>query len=89
MPVVGWIIQGLPRDLSGHVAQQLAGAAAWPVQAIRLPVATKEKAERWTRWRAFAQVRHGSNIQLLLFSLVTFVEVAFNSPTSGAILVSK
>jgi hypothetical protein len=32
---------------------------------------TKEKAERWTRWMAFAQVRHGSNIQLLLFSLVT------------------
>jgi Leucine-rich repeat (LRR) protein len=31
---------------------------------------TKEKAERWTRWMAFAQVRHGSNIQLLLFSLV-------------------
>jgi len=32
---------------------------------------TKEKAERWTRWRAFAQVRHGSNIQLLPFSLVS------------------
>lgn len=28
----------------------------------------KEKAERWTRWRAFAQVRRGSNIQLLPFS---------------------
>jgi hypothetical protein len=30
----------------------------------------KEKAERWTRWRAFAQVRHSSNIQLLPYSLV-------------------
>jgi hypothetical protein len=32
--------------------------------------ATKEKAERWTRWRAFAQVRHSLNIQLLPYSLV-------------------
>jgi hypothetical protein len=31
---------------------------------------TKEKPERWTRWRAFAQVRHSSNIQLLPSSLV-------------------
>jgi hypothetical protein len=32
---------------------------------------TKEKAEHWTHRRAFAQVRHGSNIQLLPYSLVT------------------
>jgi hypothetical protein len=32
---------------------------------------TKEKAERWTRRRAFAQVRHSSNIQLLPYSLVS------------------
>jgi hypothetical protein len=30
----------------------------------RRSTGTKEKAERWTRWRAFAQVRHSSNIQL-------------------------
>jgi hypothetical protein len=33
----------------------------------------KEKPGCWTRGRAFAQVRHGSNIQLLLHSLVTDV----------------
>ena len=32
---------------------------------------TKEKAGRWTPWRAFTQVRHSSNFQLLPFSLVT------------------
>jgi putative peptide maturation dehydrogenase len=32
---------------------------------------TKEKPGFWTRRRAFEQVRHGSNIQLLSFSLVT------------------
>jgi hypothetical protein len=32
---------------------------------------TKAKAGCWTRWRAFAQVRRGSNIQLLPFPLVT------------------
>jgi hypothetical protein len=31
---------------------------------------TKEKAERWTRRRAFVQVRNGPNIQLLPFPLV-------------------
>jgi hypothetical protein len=31
---------------------------------------TKENTERWTRQRAFAQVRHSSNIQLLPYSLV-------------------
>jgi hypothetical protein len=36
----------------------------------------KEKAERWTRWRAFAQIRHSSNIQLLPYSLVTDGPVA-------------
>jgi hypothetical protein len=30
----------------------------------------KKKAGYWTRQRAFVQVRHGSNIQLLPFSLV-------------------
>jgi hypothetical protein len=30
--------------------------------------ATKEKAERWTRRRAFAEVRRSSNIQLLPYS---------------------
>jgi hypothetical protein len=33
--------------------------------------ATKEKAGCWTRRRTSAQVRHGSNIQLLSYSLVT------------------
>jgi hypothetical protein len=38
---------------------------------FRLIVAlTKAKAGCWTRWRAFAQVRQGSNIQLLPFPLV-------------------
>jgi hypothetical protein len=32
---------------------------------------TKEKPGFWTRRRAFEQVRHGSNIQLLSYSLVT------------------
>jgi hypothetical protein len=32
---------------------------------------TKEKPGFWTRRMAFEQVRHGSNIQLLSFSLVT------------------
>jgi hypothetical protein len=32
---------------------------------------TKEKADCWTRWRTFAQVRCDSNIQLLPFALVT------------------
>src|SRR5512132_410371 len=32
--------------------------------------ATKENPGCWTRRRAFAQVRHGSNIQLLPYSLV-------------------
>jgi hypothetical protein len=32
---------------------------------------TKEKAGYWTHWRAFAQVRHSSNIQLLPYSLVS------------------
>jgi hypothetical protein len=36
-----------------------------------VPVFTKEKPGCWTRQRAFAQVRHDSNIQLLSFSLVT------------------
>jgi hypothetical protein len=31
---------------------------------------TKENPGCWTRRRAFAQVKHGSNIQLLLYSLV-------------------
>jgi hypothetical protein len=31
---------------------------------------TKERAERWTRWRAFAKVRYSSDIQLLPYSLV-------------------
>jgi hypothetical protein len=33
---------------------------------------TKEKAGCWTRRRTFAQVRRGSNIQLLPYSLVTY-----------------
>jgi hypothetical protein len=33
----------------------------------------KTKAGCWTRWRAFAQVRQGSNIQLLPFPLVSAV----------------
>jgi hypothetical protein len=36
----------------------------------RVPAITKAKAGCWTRWRAFAQVRQGSNIQLLPFPLV-------------------
>jgi SLT domain-containing protein len=37
----------------------------------RRPTAvTKEKAERWTRWRALAQVRRSSNTQRLPYSLV-------------------
>jgi hypothetical protein len=32
---------------------------------------TKENTEHWTRRRAFAQVRHRSNIQLLPYSLVS------------------
>jgi hypothetical protein len=35
---------------------------------------TKENPGCWTRRRAFAQVRHGSNIQLLPYSLVTAEE---------------
>ena len=37
----------------------------------RFAVLPKEKPGCWTRRRAFAQVRHGSNIQLLPYSLVT------------------
>jgi hypothetical protein len=33
---------------------------------------TKPKAGCWTRWSAFAQVRQGSNIQLLPFPLVRY-----------------
>jgi hypothetical protein len=35
------------------------------------PQVPKEKPECWIRQRAFEQVRHGSNIQLLSFSLVS------------------
>jgi hypothetical protein len=55
----------------------LGGLLLWDLQACSDPLyatsvdATKEKAERWTRRRAFAQVRHGSNIQLPPYSLVT------------------
>src|SRR5215218_6259622 len=41
----------------------------------------KAKAGCWTRWRAFAQVRQGSNIQLLPFPLVTRTE-AFSCAAS-------
>ena len=37
---------------------------------------TKAKPGCWTRWQAFAQVRHGSNIQLLPYSLVSTGSVA-------------
>ena len=42
-----------------------------PVLELRHPGLTKEKLGFWTRRRAFEQVRHGSNIQLLSYSLVT------------------
>jgi hypothetical protein len=45
---------------------------------------TKEKAERWTSWRAFAQVRHGSNIELLPFSLVPVTDTSYLSSCSFA-----
>jgi hypothetical protein len=38
---------------------------------LPLPGDTKAKAGCWTRRRAFAKVRPSSNIQLLLYSLVT------------------
>jgi hypothetical protein len=38
----------------------------------RSPLATKEKPGCWTRQRTFEQVRHGSNIQLLPYSLVSW-----------------
>jgi ketosteroid isomerase-like protein len=39
--------------------------------ALQVAQNTKEKPGSWTRRRAFEQVRHGSNIQLLSYSLVT------------------
>src|SRR5215218_3298065 len=40
------------------------------VPAATVPCVTKENPGCWTHRRAFAQVRHGSNIQLLPYSLV-------------------
>jgi hypothetical protein len=50
---------------------------------------TKEKPGFWTRQRAFEQVRHGSNIQLLSFSLVCrwpvvwAVLISLSPPSAG------
>jgi hypothetical protein len=41
------------------------------VRTRRMRAHTKEKPGFWTRWRAFAQVKLGSNIQLLPHPLVT------------------
>jgi hypothetical protein len=56
----------------------LAAAASGPD--ITLGQVTKEKAERWTSWRVFAQVRPCSNIQLLPFSLVLSPEIVAAEP---------
>jgi pimeloyl-ACP methyl ester carboxylesterase len=61
-------------DLIGEVVGELRSGrnrAARRTDMLRVERSvTKEKAERWTRWRAFAQIRHSSNIQLLPYSLV-------------------
>jgi hypothetical protein len=48
-----------------------AGKSAGQDEYVGAGGVTKEKPGCWTRRRAFAQVRQGSNIQLLSYSLVT------------------
>ena len=45
-------------------------AVSW-LRVVGSRCSTKEKPGFWTRRRVFEQARHGSNIQLLSFSLVT------------------
>jgi hypothetical protein len=47
-----------------------AGEAGFEYPATFVLFSTKEKPGFWTRQRAFEQVKDGSNIQLLSFSLV-------------------
>jgi hypothetical protein len=63
--------------------EQAARTVAIAKQRRRRRELTKEKAERWTRWRAFTQVRPSSNIQLLPYSLVTLPVSSGTSSWSG------
>jgi hypothetical protein len=48
-----------------------AGIEIGTIRELEQSTTTKEKPGCWTHQRAFAQVRHDSNIQLLSFSLVS------------------
>jgi hypothetical protein len=70
-----WVYPG-PARIQRHVF-------SYPlsVDTTRLTRLTKEKAGYWTHWRAFAQVRHSSNIQLLPYSLVRTTSRSTGSPS--------
>jgi hypothetical protein len=51
----------------------------WAYEVSGWRVVTNEKAECWTRWKTFAQVRRSSNIQLLPYSLVSLLRAIFVS----------
>jgi hypothetical protein len=71
-------LQPGPRCTAGDRCEPLDSDGVWtkpgpgdpPVGCSVVRGDTKEKPGSWTRWRAFAYVRGGSNIQLLLYSLV-------------------
>jgi hypothetical protein len=61
--------QELTAVLQLRLAHPSKGEISVPVEDVN----TKENPGCWTRRRAFAQVRHGSNIQLLPYSLVSIL----------------
>jgi hypothetical protein len=71
-------LQPGPRCTAGDRCEPLDSDGVWtkpgpgdpPVGCSVVRGDTKEKPGSWTRWRAFAYVRGGSNIQLLPYSLV-------------------
>jgi len=71
--VVGQPVAGACRVERTSTAPPKRGPAGTPLVFAfgALEPTTKEKAGCWTGRRVFAQVRQGSNIQLLPFSLVT------------------
>jgi hypothetical protein len=61
---------GQVRTAFDEDAASATGRTELKVGPVLMTAVTKEKPGFWTRRRAFDQVRHGSNIQLLSYSLV-------------------
>jgi transposase len=72
MAVYTWLAQYRDGRLDAlkvrRVPERLPKLSGAQLQRLYTLVVTKEKSGFWTRWRAFKQVRDGSNIQLLSFS---------------------